>query len=145
MCGFIESKNDFVKRPPKRPQAGRKSTGEEDGAERRQQFQIGVFTPFSARRCQWYRKAAIQGNATAQNLFAICYDKGKGVPQDYAEAVKWFRKAAQQRQVEAQFNLGLSYARGEGAPQDYAEAIKWCGIAAEQGDPGRGNSAWHLL
>jgi hypothetical protein len=50
---------------PARPQAGRKSIGEEDGkrreeeiwtergkedgAGRRQQFQTGVFTPFSAR------------------------------------------------------------------------------------------------
>jgi hypothetical protein len=67
-CGFIESKMNLVKRPPGRPQAGRKSPseedgkrreeeiwtegGEEDGAGRRQQFQTGVFTPFSARPCQ---------------------------------------------------------------------------------------------
>jgi hypothetical protein len=65
-CGFIESKNPLVKSPPERPQAGTKSTaeedgkrreedllvepGEEDGAGRRQQFQTGVFTSFSDRR-----------------------------------------------------------------------------------------------
>jgi hypothetical protein len=69
-CGFIESKIPLVKSAPKRPQAGRKSTaeedgkrreeevlvegGEEDGTGRRKQFQIGVFTPFSARPCQFY-------------------------------------------------------------------------------------------
>jgi hypothetical protein len=67
-CGFIESKIPLLKSPPERPQAGRKSPseeagkrreedllmerGEEDGAGRRQQFQTGVFTPFSARPCQ---------------------------------------------------------------------------------------------
>jgi hypothetical protein len=67
-CGFIESKNPLVKSPPERPQAGTKSTAEEDGkrreeeiwterreedeTRRRQQFQTGVFTPFSARPCQ---------------------------------------------------------------------------------------------
>jgi len=35
---------------PARPQAGRKSIGEEDGAGRKQQFQTGIFTPFSERR-----------------------------------------------------------------------------------------------
>jgi hypothetical protein len=63
-CSFIESKIHLIKSPPGRPQAGRKSTceengkkreeeiwiegGEEDGAGRRQQFQIGVFAAFSA-------------------------------------------------------------------------------------------------
>ena len=26
----------------------------------------------------------------------VCYDKGRGVPQDCAEAVNWFRKVAEQ-------------------------------------------------
>jgi hypothetical protein len=72
-CGFIESKIDLVKSPPERPQAGRKSPGEEngkrreeeiwtergeeDGAVRKQQFQIGVFTPFSAWPCQHEKRA----------------------------------------------------------------------------------------
>ena len=32
---------------------------------------------------------AEQGVADAQNLLGVMYDKGKGVPQDYKEAVKW--------------------------------------------------------
>jgi hypothetical protein len=66
-CGFIESKTFLVKSLPEQPQAGRKSTGEEDGkrrkeeilveggeedsAIRKQQFQTGIFTAFSDRRC----------------------------------------------------------------------------------------------
>ena len=52
------------------------------------------------------------------------YANGKGVPQDYAEAVKWYRRAAEQGDAYAQNNLGLMYANGKGVPQDYAEAVK---------------------
>ena len=39
---------------------------------------------------------AEQGHASAQYNLGIMYEKGQGVPQDYAEAVKLFRKAAEQ-------------------------------------------------
>ena len=58
---------------------------------------------------------------------------GKGVPQDYAEAVKWYRLAAEQSYASAQSNLGFMYKNGQGVPQDYAEAVKWYRLAAEQG------------
>jgi TPR repeat protein len=61
------------------------------------------------------------------------YDKGQGVPQDYAEAVKWYRLAADQGLAAAQLNLGFAYGTGRGVPQDYAEAVKWYRLAAEQG------------
>ena len=61
------------------------------------------------------------------------YANGKGVPQDYAEAVKWYRRAAGQGDALAQHNLGAMYANGEGVPQDYAEAVKGYRLAAEQG------------
>jgi len=35
------------------------------------------------------------------------YDKGKGVPQDYKQAVEWYRKAADQGDARAQLNLGV--------------------------------------
>ena len=34
------------------------------------------------------------------------YEKGKGVSQNYGEAVKWFRLAAEQGHAKAQSNLG---------------------------------------
>ena len=61
------------------------------------------------------------------------YDDGKGVPQDYVEAVKWYRKAAEKGFAPAQVNLGRMYDEGAGVPQDYAEAVKWVRNAAEQG------------
>ncbi|MGM9812319.1 MAG: TonB family protein [Muribaculaceae bacterium] len=47
----------------------------------------------------WYRKAAEQGNATAQNNLGICYEDGEGVTKDIYEAVKWYRKAAAQGNI----------------------------------------------
>ena len=44
----------------------------------------------------WYRKAADQGYAAAQASLAKLYVTGRGVPQDYAQAMAWFRKAADQ-------------------------------------------------
>ena len=66
--------------------------------------------------------------------WAWMYQRGNGVPQDDAEAVKWFRKAAEQGHAGAQNELGLIYQNGEGVPQDYAEAVKWFRMAAEQGN-----------
>ena len=61
------------------------------------------------------------------------YANGKGIPQDYREALKWYRLAADQGDADAQLNLGGMYARGEGVPQDYREALKWYRLAADQG------------
>ena len=62
------------------------------------------------------------------------YDKGLGVPQDYAEAMKWWRKAAEQGDASAQYNLGALYANGQDVPQDYVLAHMWISLAAAQGD-----------
>jgi TPR repeat protein len=79
------------------------------------------------------RKKAEQGDADAQFNLGWMYADGKGVPEDYAKAVKWYRKGAEQGDARAQYNLGLIYNSGEGVPQDYAEAAKWFRKAAEQG------------
>ena len=38
-------------------------------------------------------KAAEQGYAAAQNNLGFCYDHGRGVEQNYTEAVKWYSSA----------------------------------------------------
>ena len=77
---------------------------------------------------------AAQGEAKAQTILGILYDEGRGVPQDYTEALKWYHLAAAQGEAPAQHNLGNLYAEGRGVPQDYAEALKWFRLAAAQGD-----------
>lgn len=85
---------------------------------------------------KFWRQAAEQGDAKAQNSLGEAYYEGQGVPQDYAEAARWFRMAAEQGNAEAQRSLGraYAYAGGRGVPQDNAEAAKWYRMAAEQGN-----------
>ena len=80
----------------------------------------------------WYRKAAEQGHAEAQNNLGVMYNRGEGVPQDYTEAVTWYRKAAEQGHAYAQNNLGRMYANGDGVPQDNVEAHTWLNLAASR-------------
>ena len=82
----------------------------------------------------WYRKAAEQGNASAQNNLGVMYDIGRGVTQDYAAAVSWYRKAADQGDADAQYNLGGMYDNGQGVPQDYVQAHMWFNLATANGD-----------
>ena len=63
---------------------------------------------------KWYRKAAEQGIAEAQNNLGLMCVLGRGVPQDDAEAVKLFRKAAKQGYAPAQNNLGEMRRQGRG-------------------------------
>ncbi|MDB2497155.1 sel1 repeat family protein, partial [Verrucomicrobiales bacterium] len=88
-----------------------------------------------AEAVKWYRLAADQGYAIAQNSLGACYANGEGVPKDYKEAVKWYRLAADQGYARAQYNLGWCYRKGNGVPQDYVLAYMWYsvsgGVAAE--------------
>ena len=46
------------------------------------------------RSVKWYRKAAEQGDATAQTALGVMYKDGRGVPQDYVQAHMWYNLAA---------------------------------------------------
>ena len=85
-----------------------------------------------AEAARWYRMAADQGNARAQNNIGQLYARGEGVPQNHAEAARWYRRAAEQGYADAQNNLGGLYYRGRGVSQDYAEAARWFRRAADQ-------------
>lgn len=80
------------------------------------------------------KSMAEQGNPVAQFNLGALYHLGRGVPQDYVQAVHWYRKAAEQGSVRAQFNLGEMYYRGKGIPKNLAQAARWLRSAAEQGD-----------
>ena len=71
----------------------------------------------------------------AQNNLGANYYHGRGVKQDYKEALKWFRLAAEQGFFLAQNNLGLMYATGQGITQDMVQAHKWFNLAAINGHP----------
>ncbi len=62
------------------------------------------------------------------------YGEGKGVPQDYAEAMKWYRLAAEQGDADAQYNLGGMYFSGHGVARNHIQAYMWVTLAAAQGN-----------
>jgi hypothetical protein len=68
------------------------------------------------------------------------YDKGKGVIQDYKQAVKWYLKAAEQGHVKAQFNLAHMYDKGNGVIQSSNNSYIWNAIAAANGHKGAINN-----
>jgi TPR repeat protein len=80
-----------------------------------------------------FKPMAEQGLPKAQYNLGDMYDNGRGVPQNFAEAMKWYRKAADQGDAPAQYSLGALYYNSRGVPQDYAEAMKWYRKAADQG------------
>ena len=82
---------------------------------------------------KWWRKAADQGNADAQNYLGEYRERGSK-EQDQVEAEKWFRKAAEQGHADGQYNLARCYHYGKGIAEDYDEALKWYRKAAEQGN-----------
>lgn len=81
-----------------------------------------------------WQPLAEQGDALAQYHVGMLYHKGRGVPQDDAQARKWYAKAAAQGQAKAQFSLGTLYFNGEGGPKDYQQALRWFRLGANQKD-----------
>jgi Sel1 repeat len=74
---------------------------------------------------KWFRRAADQGSAEAQDRIGLMYYSGKGVPQDYTEAARWFLLAANGGNEHAQLQLTDMYRRGVGVPHDVDESKKW--------------------
>jgi tetratricopeptide (TPR) repeat protein len=89
-------------------------------------------TDFKSEDLATLQQQAASGNADAQIELGIRFHSGRGVPQDYAQAVAWFRKAAEQGNAVAQEFLGIAYMNGLGVPQDYAQARAWYQKAANQ-------------
>jgi hypothetical protein len=85
-----------------------------------------------AEAARWWRKAADQGDADAQQNLGFMYYSGHGATQDYAEAARWYRKAADHGDAGAQDNLGVMYLNGEGVPQDYVQSHMWMNLAASR-------------
>ena len=98
-------------------------------------YSIGLGVPQDSKQAvTWFRKAAEQGDASAQYNLGLMYDKGRGVAQDDKQAVAWYRKAAEQGDAMAQFNLGVMYDKGSGVAQDYKQSYAWFSSAAANGD-----------
>jgi TPR repeat protein len=84
-----------------------------------------------AKEC--YEKAADQSDAVSQFNLGMMYLNGKGVKQDYTEAIRWFTKATEQGYAPATLYIGEIYFSEKSGMRDYVEATKWLTKAAEQG------------
>ena len=84
---------------------------------------------------KWFKKAAEEGDAEAENCLGDMYYYGRGVRQDYMEAAGLYRKAAVQGNAEAQASLGLMLHKGRGVERDIGAAAEWYRKAAEEGIP----------
>ena len=65
-------------------------------------YDFGLGVPENDKEAvKWYRLAAEQGNAAAQNNLGIMYDLGEGVLQDYVKAHVWLNLSAAQGKKKA--------------------------------------------
>lgn len=74
--------------------------------------------------------------AEAEYQTGLDYDLGRGVRQDYTEAVRHYRRAAEQGHAGAQFALAEMYKNGDGVAKDMDQALRWYRTAAAQGEAG---------
>lgn len=85
----------------------------------------------------WFRKAADQGNASAQYNLGFLLENGfaptDGQPWNSEEAAALFRKAAQAGHRFAQYRLGSMFLYGDGVEKNAAEGFSWLEKAARQG------------
>jgi TPR repeat protein len=63
------------------------------------------------------------------------YEKGDGLPNSSAEALKWYRKAADQGSAEASMHIAALVTAGSPTNVNYQEALQRCENAAAQKSP----------
>lgn len=73
----------------------------------------------------WCKKAAEQGDVTAQLNLGLMYKEGEGVLQDYEQSFYWYRKSAKQGNANAQNSLGIMYECGYGVKKNIKRAFDW--------------------
>ena len=86
---------------------------------------------------EWYKKAADQGNISAELHLAVLYRDGAGktFPRDAGQAAAWYRKAADQGDAGAQGTLGMLYTLGQGVPRSDVDGYFWLDLAASGPGP----------
>lgn len=80
------------------------------------------------------RKAASEGDATAQYTIADRYLEGNGTKRNVKKATEWLDRAARAGLAPAQYRLAAMYERGLGVPKDIDKARSWYAAAAERGN-----------
>lgn len=80
-----------------------------------------------------FRETAPKVGSSALMLGVAC-EEGRGVPQNFAEAVDWYTKAVALGQYEAFGYLGSAYIDGRGVPADEERGVATLQEGANKGD-----------
>lgn len=93
---------------------------------------------FDKEAVEYFRKAALQGNADGEFGLGTMYAGGEGVSRDPQEALRWYRLAAGRGHDRAILVLALAYLGGNleltDRRRDDAQARLWIQAAAEAGN-----------
>jgi len=79
----------------------------------------------------WYRKAAEQGFAPAENALAYMHATGRGTTRDVKVAWRWFERAAKHGLALARENLNTL--KGSGPGKRRAEGLGMLSLAVPEG------------
>ena len=82
---------------------------------------------------EWYRLAAEQGHAAAQNNLGLMHFEGRGVWKSYSEAACWYEASAHQGFAKAQSNLAVLKYFGLGTERNPEEATTLLMLAHGKG------------
>jgi localization factor PodJL len=80
------------------------------------------------------RMAASKGDPSAAFEVATRLAEGRGIKQDFKQAMTWYQRSANKGFAVAQYRLGTLYERGLGTPVDANRAKVWYKRAADQGN-----------
>lgn len=114
-----------------------------NGGNKSAQFYMGMISEERRNYKQavnYYQKAVKaekgqEAHEGAMFKLAECYEYGRGVKQNWAEAAKWYKAAADKRLAVAQLKYGICLAMGKGVKQSWAGAANYYRAAANQGHP----------
>jgi TPR repeat protein len=82
----------------------------------------------------WYSRAAECSHTLAIYHLGRLYETGRGVHQDYLQAIKYYKIARDLGNRDALYQLGIIYQHGKGIVPDTEKAIDYYTKAAEKGN-----------
>jgi hypothetical protein len=85
------------------------------------------------RAAKYYRLSADMKNASAENSFGICLERGIGVQKNLFLAAQYYHRAAQQGHPDGANNFGFCLEHGRGVEQDIEMAAEYYKFASDHG------------
>lgn len=117
-----------------KPLGGEQSVAEAETAQEPVAAQKAVALPPATVGPMSLRVAASKGDPSAEFEVGARLAEGKGIDQNFADALSWYQRSAQKGFAQAQYRLATFFERGLGTKADVARASVWYKRAAEQGN-----------